>query len=282
MEANGQSGGPSAWPTAMASFVVISLLVSLLSLGFLVDRSNGTRVVNATTSAASAPAPGFDFGAGAPDGFQARDPNAPKPSPLPAGTVHKVTFDIIEKQVEIAPGVSQLMWTYNGQVPGTDPTRKGRRHVRGDSREPRHDDPPLNRLPCEQGCAERHDANDRPGQQVRVQVHGNPFRHLHVPLRYSADTGTHRHGYVRRGHHRPAEPSSRRPRVRLRPVGALPGERPAPTGRLQQASRRTVGRCRLQRLRRPIHGSADPRSTEPEDPSVGHGRRSAQTSRRST
>ncbi len=40
----------------------------------------------------------FDFGAGAPDGFEARDPNAPKPSTQPAGTVHKVTFDIVEKQ----------------------------------------------------------------------------------------------------------------------------------------------------------------------------------------
>jgi nitrite reductase (NO-forming) len=116
MEAKHQSGGTSAWPTAMASFVVISLIVSMLSLGFLVNRSNGTRVVAATS--ATPAAPGFDFGAGAPDDFQARDPNAPKPSTQPAGTVHKVTFDIVEKQIEIAPGVSQLMWTYNGQVPG--------------------------------------------------------------------------------------------------------------------------------------------------------------------
>jgi nitrite reductase (NO-forming) len=118
MEGHGQSGGASAWPTAMASFVVISLIVSLLSLGFLVDRSNGTRVVASTSANPTAAAPGFDFGAGAPDGFQARNPNAPKPSTQPAGTVHKVTFDIVEKEVEIAPGVSQLMWTYNGQVPG--------------------------------------------------------------------------------------------------------------------------------------------------------------------
>ncbi len=116
MEADRRPKGASAWPTAMASFVVISLIVSLLSLGFLVDRSNGTRVVNATSAAATAP--GFDFGTGAPDGFQARDPNAPEPSSQPAGAVHKETFDIVEKQIEIAPGVSQLMWTYNGQVPG--------------------------------------------------------------------------------------------------------------------------------------------------------------------
>ena len=32
--------------------------------------------------------------------------------------MHKVTFDMVEKQIEIAPGVTQLMWTFNGQVPG--------------------------------------------------------------------------------------------------------------------------------------------------------------------
>ena len=58
-----------------------------------------------------APSPGFDFSASAPDGFEARDPKAPPPSAQPAGTVHKVTFDIIEKQIEIAPGCAGLCIT---------------------------------------------------------------------------------------------------------------------------------------------------------------------------
>jgi nitrite reductase (NO-forming) len=125
MDTNGRSKSTSAGPTAMVSFVVVALVVSALSLGVVLDKhgrgSEGAATAAGTTPAASAT---FDPGATAPEGFTARDPNAPKPSTSPSGTLHKVTFDIVEKQVEIAPGVSQLMWTYNGQVPG--PTLRGK------------------------------------------------------------------------------------------------------------------------------------------------------------
>jgi nitrite reductase (NO-forming) len=56
------------------------------------------------------------------------DPNA-KPSadwrpfdptlkPAPGGTEHKVTIEARETVLEIAPGIRQEMWTFNGQVPG--------------------------------------------------------------------------------------------------------------------------------------------------------------------
>jgi nitrite reductase (NO-forming) len=121
MRANGESNGSSAWPTAMAVFVILALVVSVVSLGAAIHERNGGTVVatsSASAAASAAAAPGFDFGADPPDAFQARDPQAPASSAQPAGTVHKVTFDMIEKQVAIAPGVSQLMWTFNGQVPG--------------------------------------------------------------------------------------------------------------------------------------------------------------------
>ena len=56
------------------------------------------------------------------------------------------------------------MWTYNGQVPG--PILRGKV---GDTFEitlvnTGHHDDPLDRLPREQGRAERHDADDRPGK----------------------------------------------------------------------------------------------------------------------
>jgi nitrite reductase (NO-forming) len=38
--------------------------------------------------------------------------------PAPGGTTHAVTFRVIEKVIEVAPGVHQLLWTFNGQVPG--------------------------------------------------------------------------------------------------------------------------------------------------------------------
>jgi nitrite reductase (NO-forming) len=117
MAANDGSKGTSVGPTVMTSFVVVALVVSTLSLGVVLNKRNGgNRGVAAGATVAVTPA--FEPGATAPDGFKARDPNAPKPSTLPAGTLHRATFDIVEKQIEIAPGVSQLMWTYNGQVPG--------------------------------------------------------------------------------------------------------------------------------------------------------------------
>jgi nitrite reductase (NO-forming) len=32
--------------------------------------------------------------------------------------VHKLTLDVIEKELEIAPGLKQMMWTFGGAVPG--------------------------------------------------------------------------------------------------------------------------------------------------------------------
>lgn len=56
------------------------------------------------------------------------DPNAkpgvdwkpfdPTLAPAPGGTEHKLTIEAGETQIEVAPGVMQEMWTFNGQVPG--------------------------------------------------------------------------------------------------------------------------------------------------------------------
>ncbi|MFN8053603.1 MAG: multicopper oxidase domain-containing protein [Acidimicrobiales bacterium] len=43
----------------------------------------------------------------------------PKLAPAPGGTVHDVDMHAIEKEIEVAPGVTQLMWTFDGKVPGT-------------------------------------------------------------------------------------------------------------------------------------------------------------------
>jgi nitrite reductase (NO-forming) len=120
MNANGERNPTSVWPTAIATLVVLTLIVSAVSLGAVIHKSNAKTVVAAGTGTASA-APAFNFGADPAESFTARDPKAPV---VPAGTVHKLTFDIIEKQVEIAPGVTQLMWTFNGEVPG--PTLRGK------------------------------------------------------------------------------------------------------------------------------------------------------------
>ncbi len=48
-------------------------------------------------------------------GFKAADPTV---KPVPSGTVHNVTFEAVDKVIEVAPGVKQLLWTFNGTVPG--------------------------------------------------------------------------------------------------------------------------------------------------------------------
>ena len=48
--------------------------------------------------------------------FKPYDPNL---APAPGGTVHNVEMHAIEKEIEVAPGVTQMMWTFDGKVPGT-------------------------------------------------------------------------------------------------------------------------------------------------------------------
>jgi nitrite reductase (NO-forming) len=122
MQSNGQSTVTDVKPTVMVTFSIIALLVSALSLGFLIHKSSPATV--AVAAGGTTAGPSIDTSASPPDSFQARDPKAPSPSTQPAGTVHKVTLDIVEKQVEIAPGVTQLMWTFGGTVPG--PTLRGK------------------------------------------------------------------------------------------------------------------------------------------------------------
>jgi nitrite reductase (NO-forming) len=116
MHAYEETNRDAAWPTVLVSLTVLALVVSALSLGFVLHKSSD-RTVAVASGATASTSPGFTPGASPPDEFQARDPKAPVDTQA-AGTVHKVTLTIEEKQVAIAPGVSQLMWTFNGTVPG--------------------------------------------------------------------------------------------------------------------------------------------------------------------
>lgn len=49
------------------------------------------------------------------EGWVARDPVLP---PAPEETVHEITLVASETVIEVAPGVTQEMWVFNGQVPG--------------------------------------------------------------------------------------------------------------------------------------------------------------------
>ena len=52
------------------------------------------------------------------------EPIDPILAPAPEGTVHKVTFTAQELPLEVAPGVWQKRWTFNGTAPG--PTLRGK------------------------------------------------------------------------------------------------------------------------------------------------------------
>src|SRR5690606_10447516 len=49
------------------------------------------------------------------------DPTLPA---LPPGTVHRHTFHVTEQDAEVAPGITQRQWTFNGTAPG--PTLRGK------------------------------------------------------------------------------------------------------------------------------------------------------------
>ncbi|WP_250448013.1 multicopper oxidase domain-containing protein, partial [Actinotalea sp. C106] len=54
------------------------------------------------------------------EGFVPRDPVL---DPAPTGTVHRVTLEVEEVEREVAPGVTQSLWTFGGSAPG--PTLRG-------------------------------------------------------------------------------------------------------------------------------------------------------------
>jgi nitrite reductase (NO-forming) len=54
-------------------------------------------------------------------GFTAHNPVLP---PLPTGTVHEIAMKVTEQQQDVAVGVKQTLWTFNGTAPG--PTLRGK------------------------------------------------------------------------------------------------------------------------------------------------------------
>ncbi|NJN19124.1 MAG: multicopper oxidase domain-containing protein [Oscillochloris sp.] len=83
-------------------------------------------VGNLTVAGQAAPAAAHDgHGSGPVDAPIAADPNAPAPvrydpvaPPLLEGTVHDIVLETIEKEMVVAPGYVQKVWTFGGTVPG--------------------------------------------------------------------------------------------------------------------------------------------------------------------
>ncbi len=71
--------------------------------------------MDASAASVEAPNATIDFNAAPPAGWKPRDPVL---APALTGIVHEVTFHATEKVIEVAPGVTQEMWTFNDTVPG--------------------------------------------------------------------------------------------------------------------------------------------------------------------
>ena len=63
-------------------------------------------VAGATIDFAAEPGPGWE-------------PYDPTLEPAPGGVEHEITMHATETEIEVAPGVTQMMWTFDGAVPGT-------------------------------------------------------------------------------------------------------------------------------------------------------------------
>ena len=119
-----QQPARAPWERSEFRFWVIAVsVIALLAVAFSVaalalSHPKGTKsVAVASAGAAEASTEGqtIDFNADAPEGFKARDPQAP---PTPTGTVHDITLHMTETELEVAPDVTQTMWTFGGEVPG--------------------------------------------------------------------------------------------------------------------------------------------------------------------
>jgi nitrite reductase (NO-forming) len=85
-----------------------------------VKGTSGAAASAATSHASATPDATIDFDAMPAAGWKPFDPTL---APAAGGTTHAVTFHATETVREVAPGVKQQMWTFNGQVPG--PTLRG-------------------------------------------------------------------------------------------------------------------------------------------------------------
>ncbi len=119
------SGGTRISTTVIGSLLALSLLMGMLAIGVGInaqnDDDNAKKVVVAASTGGATKEKRIDTNVAAGVSFEARDPNAPAPLP---GTVHDITLKATEQELEVAPGVKQMMWTFGGTVPG--PTIRGK------------------------------------------------------------------------------------------------------------------------------------------------------------
>jgi nitrite reductase (NO-forming) len=118
---------PQHGETSVATTVAVTIAICALVVGVSVfaavvtdDDAGPTQAIAATATEQGASQSVLDFAAAWDDAFVARDPAAP----LADGQqLHELELTATEIELPVAPGVTQVMWTFNDQVPG--PTLRG-------------------------------------------------------------------------------------------------------------------------------------------------------------
>ena len=115
---------PVGW--TMWSLAVLIAISGVFMASIALGRSDSSSVTAAggSNNASGTPATQPATAAGASIDFQATPaadwtPYDPTLKPADGATEHKLTMHATEKVLEIAPGVTQEMWTFDDKVPGT-------------------------------------------------------------------------------------------------------------------------------------------------------------------
>lgn len=117
-------GQTSVLTTVTLTLAVCAMVVGVAVFAAVVSDDDAAPAAASGAPAAAEQAPAaaqFDFAAAWDDAFEARDPSLP---PAPGQTVHEVEMRATEVELEVTPGVKQVMWTFDDQVPG--PTLRGK------------------------------------------------------------------------------------------------------------------------------------------------------------
>lgn len=111
-------GSTEAWCT-IPGHKELGMTMKIMVEGSSANTAAGSSTMTGMTGSASGIT--VDPNAKPSAGWKPYDPTL---APAPGGTEHKVSLHAVEKVMEVAPGVKQMMWSFNGQVPG--PTLHGK------------------------------------------------------------------------------------------------------------------------------------------------------------
>ena len=107
--------------TVVAVLCVLAFACAFAAAGIALYNDGDATVVSTPGAAAASGGTAIDFSATPGDAWRPFDP---KLQPAPDGTEHAITLHAKETRREIAPGVTQEMWTFNDQIPS--PILRGR------------------------------------------------------------------------------------------------------------------------------------------------------------